>query len=103
MTEVRSTQIADVLLADLEETKKLLALSSEDAASILAKQGYDFTAEELVEFRQELEKTAELYGEDGELNEEALAAVSGGCVKCLQAGLWTIAIGVTAIGVLAPW
>ena len=53
-----------------------------------------------ISLRQELEKTAKLYSENGELDEEALASVSGGCTRCFTAGLWTVAVGVTVVGMM---
>ena len=100
MTNERSELLANILIADQEYAKKLFAMTPADAAADLAAKGNDFTAEELIEFKQELEKAAKLFGENGELDEEALASVSGGCSKCFQAGLWTVAIGVTAIGLM---
>ena len=100
MTNERSDLIANVLLEDQEYAKKLFALSPEAAAAELAGKGYDITADELIEFKQELEKTAKLYSENGELDEETLASVSGGCTKCFTAGLWTVAVGVTVVGMM---
>ena len=96
MTEERSLMIGEALAADVEETKRLLDLTPEEAAAELAKKGYDFTAEELIEFRNELQEAAKLCGGDGELDEEALSSISGGCSKCLQAGLWVV-VGVIAV------
>ena len=100
MTEDRSMLIADVLTADVEEAKKLFAMTPEEAVIAFKEKGVDVTKEELIEFGKELEKTAKIFNENDELDEESLSAISGGCRKCFTAGLWTVAIGLTVAGAM---
>ena len=86
MTEQRSNAIADALTADQETMQRMLEMSAEDAVAEFDRMGYDFTVEELNEFHDELVEAAKHVKADGELDEEALANVSGGCSKCFAAG-----------------
>ena len=98
MTEARSNQIADVLLSNQEYGEHKLSLSLEEAVAEFEKEGYDFTAEELTEFRQGLVALFEAQKNGGELDEEMLSKVSGGCHKCFVAGEWVaVAIVVSAV------
>lgn len=95
MTNDRSLILADVLLEDKEYAEKLLRMSPEAAAEELSKKGYDFSANELIEFGNELSETSKIYSETGELDEEVLGKVSAGCSKCFMAGEWVAVIAIT--------
>lgn len=86
MTDARSIAIADALTADRDAVQKLLAMNPEEAVEEFRKQGYDFTVEELSEFHNELREVSERLGASGELNEEVLSGVSGGCGRCFVLG-----------------
>ena len=75
MTKERIQEIAEVLEND-DFRRDLLAMEPADAAAELKQKGYDFTAEELIEFgRLVVEATSA-----EELNAEDLDAVAGGAV-----------------------
>jgi len=74
MTNERIQAIAEALNKSDEQRKALLALEPAAAAEELKKEGYDFTAEELVEFG----KLAVEATEEGELDAEKLDDVAGG-------------------------
>lgn len=74
MTNERVMAIAEVLGADDAQRKALLEMEPEAAAKALAAKGYDFTADELVEFGK-LVADAQA---KGELDADALSEVAGG-------------------------
>jgi len=76
MTKERIQAIADALSKDDAERKALLGMEPAAAAEELKKQGYDFTADELIEFGKLVaEATA-----SGELGDDQLENVSGGSI-----------------------
>lgn len=75
MTKERIQAIAEVLEND-DLRKELLAMEPADAAAEMKKKGYDFTADELIEFGTLVAEATNT----GELNAEELDAVAGGAV-----------------------
>ena len=75
----RADLLAAYLDADIENAKKLLELSAEDAADKINANGYDFSVEEVAEFGAQLQKAIEAT-QKGELSEDALNDVAGGFV-----------------------
>lgn len=75
MTKERIQAIAEALEND-ELRKALLAMEPADAAAELKKEGYDFTADELIEFGTLVADATST----GELNAEDLDSVAGGAV-----------------------
>jgi hypothetical protein len=98
MTEARSNEIAEVLLSNREYGEHKLSISLEQAVAEFEKEGYDFTAEELIEFRQGLVTLLEAQKNGGELDEDALSKVSGGCHRCFVAGEW-VAVALVVVAV----
>ena len=78
MTKERIQAIAEVLEND-DLRKDLLAMEPADAAEELKKKGYDFTADELIEFGTLVAEATNT----GELNADDLDAVAGGAVTAL--------------------
>lgn len=99
MNEIKSSMIAEVLLENTDKASELLKMSPEEAVKVFNEKGCDVSKEDLVEFGKELWKLSEIAQSNDELDENSLAAVSGGCSRCFQAGLWTVAIGITVLGV----
>lgn len=60
-----------------ELTKKVVALSPEEAQKVLAENGFVFTLEEVLEQGKEINELLEKF-KKGEISEEELTAVSGG-------------------------
>lgn len=99
MTEERSKALVDYLMADKERAKKLLDLSVEEAVATINGDGFDFTADELKDFGEQLQALAEMQGENGELDADALSKVAGGVVisgAVLAAGVSLFTFGVGA-------
>ena len=78
MTKERIQAIAEVLEDD-ELRRTLLAMEPTAAAEELKKKGYDFTADELIEFGTLVAKVSST----GELSAEDLDSVAGGAVTVL--------------------
>ncbi|MBQ3011724.1 MAG: hypothetical protein IJD81_11085 [Oscillospiraceae bacterium] len=77
MTKERIQAIADALEKNDDLRKAVLGMEPTDAAEALKKEGYDFTADELIEFSKLVaDATAE-----GELDADSLDSVSGGAVS----------------------
>ena len=74
MTQARINAIAEVLNADEERAKKLVEMEPAAAAEALKALGYDFTAEELIEFGEAAAKA----NQQGELDADSLDQVAGG-------------------------
>lgn len=103
MTEEKSIELAEILNADEETAKRLLAMSPEEAAAELRAKGCDFSPEELLEFGEGLNILITAKKEQRELTEEELDKVSGGCLRCAAAGAWTAYIIFTLVAVSIPW
>lgn len=98
MLEERAKQIAEMLNKDENYTKELLALDFDAAAKKLSEDGYDFTADELKKFQEEIADIAEFINENGELDEESLSKIAGGKMsKEDKIGLGLI-LGESAVG-----
>lgn len=95
MPNERIQAIADVLNSNEDFAKEILTLAPAEAAKALAAKGYDFTEAELIEFVEEVKKTM---AANGELGEDDLENVTGGCKVCLVIG---IGLGIAAV--VAPW
>ncbi len=86
MTQARINAIAEVLNADEERAKKLVEMEPAAAAEALKAEGYDFTADELIEFGEIVAKA----NQAGELDESKLDNVAGGVIAAgvaIAAGL----------------
>ena len=86
LTEARTNQIAEAMAVDTAYAEKLLQMSLEGAVKEFREKGYDFTEDELREFGTNLGKLIEAQKNGGELDENALEDVSGGCWKCAAVG-----------------
>lgn len=76
MTNERIQAIAEALANNDELRKAVLAMEPAEAADALKKEGYDFTADELIDFAKLVaDATAE-----GELDADSLDSVSGGSI-----------------------
>lgn len=78
MTKERIEQITSALIANEAEVKALFDLGPAEAASELAKKGYDFTETELVEYGKILDEEKKAAEASSELGEDALDNVAGG-------------------------
>ena len=79
MTKERIQTIADALSKDDAERKALLDMEPADAAEKLKDKGYDFSADELIEFGKVVAEAME----SEELDDSRLENVSGGGVSIL--------------------
>ena len=98
LTNDRAEKLSAYLTADIERAKGRIELSPEEAAAKINADGFDFTAEEIKEFGDELQKVAAVQSEGGELSEDALSEVAGGIVisaAVLAAGVTLFTAGVT--------
>lgn len=92
MSKERMEEISQALMDNQSEIQVLLAMSPEDASARLKTLGYNFTAEELIAYGDELQKMKDkVMSKDGELNEENLEEVAGG-------GLVTVALFGVVVG-----
>lgn len=91
MTNERIAQITNALMADEAEVKALFELEPADAAKALAKKGYDFTGEELVEYGKILEQEKKSVEFGTELTEDVLDNVAGGGL--VAAGVAGVLVG----------
>ena len=89
--------IWDEIFENEELVKKIVTLQPEEAQKVLAENGYEFSVEEVVEKGNELNEFIKKIN-SGEITEDALDNVSGGCKWCFAAG---VAVGVAAY--LLPW
>ena len=87
-------EIWNEVFSDIDFANKVLALEPAEAQKVLAEKGYDFTLDEILAYGEEFNATmAKMKG--GELSEEDLADVAGGCKWCLAAGIATGIVLVT--------
>ena len=88
MKKERIEEISKALMADEGKIKEMFELTPEEAAKSFAAKGFDFTAEELVEYGDLLTKAKENAAASGELDEGQLDDVAGGgAVVALLAGI----------------
>ncbi len=98
LTDKRAEMLSNYLISDKERAKELLDLSADEAQKRINADGYDFTIEEIKEFGQVIETAAKMQEQEGELDEDSLAEVSGGIVvttALLAAGVTLFAAGLT--------
>lgn len=94
MTDERKELLGKFLYEDLERAKKLTEMSPEDAAVEIKSYGFDFTADELVSFAEDVE--ALRASMEGELSEDDLDDVAGGglCESLIRYYMWCYQKGV---------
>lgn len=90
LTQEKANALAEYLNKDEARAQKLAKMEAEDAVKALSADGLEYTADELAEFAEAVEKSSDA---KGELSEEALEGVSGGC--------WIVIPIVIGIGVIA--
>ena len=98
MTEARINEIISAIGTNEARIKTLVEMSPEEASAKLHSEGFDISAEELIEFGR---YCAEHGTQDIEMDEEQLENVSGGSVTAA-----VLLIGVLAGMMLArknPW
>lgn len=81
MTNERIQTIAEALASNDELRQTVVAMEATDAAETLNKAGYDFTADELIEFGE----FAKELSANGELDLEELDSVAGGSITVFAA------------------
>jgi dsDNA-binding SOS-regulon protein len=79
LTTERSEKLGKYLADNKDNAQALLELAPEQAVEKINADGFDFTADELKEFGEELKKAA-LQSESGELDAASLEGVSGGVI-----------------------
>ena len=89
LTQERATKLRDFLNADAARAEKLAVLEPAEAAKEINAEGYDFTAEEIIEFGEAVVKAS-----SGELDTDALDDVAGGSATA-------VTLAVTLITVIA--
>lgn len=77
ITKEKFEILAKYIVDNEERAKALTAVSAEEACEKINADGYDFTADELVAFAEEMEKLSAQQTE--ELGAEDLGEISGGC------------------------
>ena len=75
ITDARVEMLAHALMKDMEFTKEIAEMEAEDAAKALQEKGFDFTAEELCAFVDDLNA---FIAENEQLGEADLDNVAGG-------------------------
>ena len=84
MTNERIEELTIALTNDKESIADLFAMEPAEAAAKLTERGYDFTAEELVEYGKVLDTVkSDMNAQEGELLESSLDDVSGGGLGCV--------------------
>lgn len=101
LTNERAEVFAKYLTDDKDRANALLELTPEEAAERINADGFDFTAEEVKEFGENLK--AAVAQQDGELDEISLDDVSGGLATAAAAVYLTcvtigIGLGTAAAG-----
>ncbi|MCL1919136.1 MAG: hypothetical protein FWG14_12710 [Peptococcaceae bacterium] len=74
LTQERAELLAEILTADVERGKNLLALEAQEALTQINALGNDFTLEELNEYGNAMDAIAK----QGELDADALDNIAGG-------------------------
>ena len=99
LTVERTELLGQYLQEDVDRANKLLELTPDEAAKLINADGYDFSAEEVAEFGENL-KAASATNE--ELSEESLSEVSGGVIAGAAIAVYVacVALGVK-LGVAA--
>lgn len=97
LTNERAEKLANYLAADADRAKKLVDLPVDEAVKAINADGFDFSADELKDFGEVMQKVSSAVGENGELDEDALGNVAGGIVisaAVLGAGVTLFTFGV---------
>lgn len=99
LTKERAELIGKYLTENKERATALMELSPEEAAAKINADGYDFTAEEILEFGKVMQAAV---AKSGELSAGDLDDVSVGLISAAAAGVYLtcISIGVT-LGIAA--
>ena len=80
MTQERINAIAEMLNADEARMQKLMEMDADQAAEAMKAEGYDFTAEELIEFNRLMTDVVKTEDDEAKvLDEKSLDEVAGGC------------------------
>ena len=95
MNTEKMNEIAAAIGTFGDEAKTLLEMELPDAVKCFQEHGYSFTEEELALFADEIRSQVK----NGELDEQDLENVSGGCFGAIALG---VAIGGGA-GIIANW
>jgi len=100
MTTERAEKLSAYLTQDVDKAKELLEVSPEEAVEKINADGYDFTADELKEYGEQLQSVMGATGENGEIDMEALDNVSGGVVvaACVVAAGVSLFLGGVTFG-----
>lgn len=77
LTQEKANVLSDYLAKDEARASEIIAMDTADAVKALGADGIEITAEELAEYASAVE---EAKAQSGELNEDALENVSGGCL-----------------------
>lgn len=88
LTQEKANALAEYLNADEDRAKKVVEMGAADAVEALKKDGLEFTAEELAEFAEAVEKAQKT----GELGEAELEGVSGGVMTLIP--IFLIGVGI---------
>ncbi|MBE6813654.1 MAG: hypothetical protein E7523_12355 [Ruminococcaceae bacterium] len=76
ITNERIELLANTLMKDADFANEIVEMEAEDAVKALNAKGFDFTAEELAAFAEDL---CAFLAENDQLDESALDDVTGGC------------------------
>lgn len=97
LTQERADKLTQYLEEDTNRTKMLFELEAEDAARKINADGYDFTAEELLDYGKALQAAAS----KEELDVEDLEQVAGGVVTVSIGIMIACGAGGAVVGFLA--
>jgi len=92
LTQEKANALSDYLAKDKAHADEIIAMDAADAVKALSADGIEITAEELADYAAAVEKAK---AESGELSEDALENVSGGCLG-LAIG---VGIGVAVVAI----
>lgn len=76
ITNERVEMLANALMKDVDFANEIIEMEAEEAVEALKAKGFDFTADELAAFAEDL---AAYLTENDQLSEDDLDDVSGGC------------------------
>ena len=97
MTKERKELFVDVLKNDLEFAKQIIPKGIDEMVKAFAEKGYDFTKEEVEEMGILFKEVAtKCIKDDGEIDEEMLDQVAGGCKTCVMGIIGIILLGIAA-------
>ena len=102
ITIERAESLAKYLYENPEKAETLMTMSAEEACAKINAEGYDFSADELADFAEVLNKTTA--AKQGELNAEDLDDVNGGIlVSTIVAGVWYCAFVSVSAACAQEW